>query len=318
MHALVPLLIDTDPGVDDALALLMAFDDPAHQVVALTIAAGNVGLAHTVANALKLCEVAGVDVPVHAGCPVPLVYAAEDAAFVHGDDGFGDIGYPPAQRAADPEHAALAIIRHAREHTGRLCVVALGPLTNLALAVRLDPALPSRIARLVVMGGAVTGHGNTTVPAEFNIGFDPEAARVVLEAFPAFELVDWEAVLRHGFSHQAFEGWLADGDDRARFYDAISRKTRAWAGDRRGDLWHSADALAMAVALQPGSSLHSELRHVAVETEGRLSRGATIVDWGQRGGQAANARIHLSVDQPAFEARIRSALGVRRGEDAQA
>ncbi|MEO6103471.1 MAG: nucleoside hydrolase [Pseudoxanthomonas sp.] len=306
----IPLLIDTDPGVDDALALLMAFDDPAHQVVALTIAAGNVGLVHTVANGLKLCEIAGVDVPVHAGCPVPLVYAAEDAAFVHGDDGFGDIGYPPAQRGADPEHAALAIIRHAREHSGRLCVVALGPLTNLALAVRLDPALPSRIARLVVMGGAVTGQGNTTVPAEFNIGFDPEAARVVFEAFPAFELVDWEAVLRHGFPHQDFEGWLANGDDRARFYEAISRKTRAWAGDRRGDHWHSADALAMAVALQPGSSLRSELRHVAVETEGRLSRGATVVDWGQRNGQAANARIHLSVDQPAFEARIRSALGV--------
>ena len=274
MPAPIPLLIDTDPGVDDALALLMAFDEPAYQVVALTIAAGNVGLVHTVANALKLCEVAGVEVPVHAGCAVPLVYAADDAAFVHGDDGFGDIGYPPAPQVAESEHAALAIIRHAREHTGQLCVVALGPLTNLALAVRLDPALPSRIARLVVMGGAVTGHGNTTVPAEFNIGFDPEAARVVFEAFPAFELVDWEAVLRHGFPHQAFEGWLAGGDDRARFYDQISRKTRAWAGDRRGNLWHSADALAMTVALQPASSLRSELRHVAVETEGRLTRGA--------------------------------------------
>jgi purine nucleosidase len=186
-------------------------------------------------------------------------------------------------------------------------------LTNLALAVRLEPALPSMLARLVVMGGAVTGHGNTTVPAEFNIGFDPEAARVVFEAFPSFEIVDWEAVLRHGFPHAAFEGWMARGDARARFYDAISAKTRAWAGDRRGDHWHSADALAMAVALQPADSLHSELRHVAVETEGRLTRGATVVDWGQRNGLPANARIHLSVDQPAFEARIRSALGVPGG-----
>jgi purine nucleosidase len=307
----IPLLIDTDPGVDAALALLMAFDDPRHRVVALTIAAGNVGLVHTVANALKLCEVAGVDIPVHAGCPTPLVHPERDAAFVHGQDGFGDIGYAPASRAAEAEHAALALIRHAREQEGRLVVVALGPLTNLALAVRLDPALPSRIARLVVMGGAVTGQGNTTVPAEFNIGFDPEAAHVVFEAFPFFELVDWEAVLRHGFSHVQFEGWLAAGDARGAFYDAISRKTRAWAGDRRGDLWHSADALAMAVALAPEGSLRAEERHVGVETEGRLSRGATIVDWGRRNGCAPNARIHLDVDQVAFEGRIRRALGVR-------
>jgi purine nucleosidase len=307
----IPLLIDTDPGVDDALALLMAFADPRHRVVALTIAAGNVGLAHTVRNALKLCEVAGVDVPVHAGCPVPLVHPpAEDAAFVHGNDGFGDIGYAPAARAAEAEHAALALVRLAREHEGRLVLVALGPLTNVALAVRLDPALPSRLARFVVMGGAVTGQGNTTVPAEFNIGFDPEAARVVFEAFPRLELVDWEAVLRHGFPHAGFEAWLAAGDGRARFYDAISRKTRAWAGDRRGELWHSADALAMQVALAPETSRRAEDQHVAIETEGRLSRGATIVDWAGRGGRAANARIHLDVDQGAFEARIRGALGL--------
>jgi purine nucleosidase len=309
-EAKIPLLIDTDPGVDDALALLMAFADTRHRVVALTIAAGNVGLQHTVANALKLCEVAGVEVPVHAGCPTPLVHPAEDAAFVHGNDGFGDIGYPPAARAADAEHAALALVRHARDHAGSLVVVALGPLTNLALAVRLDPLLPGRIARLVVMGGAVTGQGNTTVPAEFNIGFDPEAAHVVFSAFPHLELVDWEAVLRHGFRHAEFEGWLAQGDERGRFYDAISRKTRAWAGDRRGDHWHSADALAMQVALDPASSRRAEYRHVAIETEGRFSRGATIVDWGRRNGQAPNARIHLDMDQAAFEARIRGCLGV--------
>ena len=145
----IPLLIDTDPGVDDALALLMAFNDPRHEVVGLTIAAGNVGLRHTVANALKLCEVAGVDVPVYAGCPVPLVHPAEDAAYVHGQDGFGDTGYAPAARQAADEHAALAIIRLSKQYAGRLLLVSLGPLTNLALALRLDPALPARIGRLV-------------------------------------------------------------------------------------------------------------------------------------------------------------------------
>lgn len=309
MSEKIPLLIDTDPGVDDALALLMAFDDPRHRVVGLSIAAGNVGLNHTVANALKLCEIAGVDVPVFAGCPVPLVHEAEDAAYVHGLDGFGDTAYAPAAKQAEDEHAALAIIRLARAHSGKLLLVALGPLTNLALAVRLDPELPQHVARFVIMGGAVTGQGNTSVPAEFNIGFDPEAAAVVFRAFPQFELADWEAVLRHGFAHTDFADWLARGDHRARFYDAISAKTRAWSEGKRGLHWHSADALAMAVALAPEGVMQAESRHVAVETEGRLSRGATVVDWGRRNGQSPNARIALAYDQPAFEARIRAALG---------
>ncbi len=305
----IPLLIDTDPGVDDALALLMAFDDDAHAVVGLTIAAGNVGLRHTVANALKLCEVAGVDVPVYAGCPVPLVHPAEDAAYVHGQDGFGDTGYAPAARQAADEHAALAIIRLSKQYAGRLLLVTLGPLTNLALALRLDPALPARIGRLVVMGGAVTGQGNTSVPAEFNIAFDPEAADVVFRAFPRFDLADWEAVVRHGFPHRDFEAWLAAGDDRGRFYDRISRFTRAWSEGKRGSHWHSADALAMAMALAPEGVQRAEERPLAVELEGRLSRAATVVDWNRRSGRPDNARILMDYDQGAFEARIRRALG---------
>ncbi|GAB2497243.1 nucleoside hydrolase [Arenimonas alkanexedens] len=305
----IPLLIDTDPGVDDALALLMAFNDPRHRLVGLTIAAGNVGLDHTVANALKLCEVAGVDVPVYAGCPVPLVHDAADAAYVHGKDGFGDTGYVPSDRRAEAEHAALAILRLSHEHAGRLLLVTLGPLTNLALALRLDPSLPSRIGRLVVMGGAVTGQGNTSIPAEFNIAFDPEAADVVFRGFPHFELADWEAVVRHGFPHRDFEAWLAAGDGRARFYDGISRFTRQWSEGKRGDLWHSADALAMAAALHPDGVTRAEERFLAVELEGRLSRGATLVDWQQRMARPANARIVMDYDQARFEGLIRAALG---------
>ena len=309
MDERIPLLIDTDPGVDDALALLMAFADPRHDLQALTITAGNVGLGHTVANALKLCEVAGVDVPVFPGCPVPLLHPAADAAYVHGEDGFGDTGYMPPARQPEAEHAALAILRVAREHAGRLLLVTLGPLTNLALALRLDPALPGRVRRLVVMGGAVTGQGNTSVPAEFNIAFDPEAADIVFRAFPKAEVVDWEAVLRHGFLHADVDAWLAAGDARARFYDAISLNTRRWSADRRGDRWHSADALAMAVALAPQGVQRAEERPLAVELEGRLSRGATVVDWQRRGGRPDNARILLDYDQAAFEARVRAALG---------
>jgi purine nucleosidase len=302
------LLIDTDPGVDDALALLMALAAPGVEVAALTIAAGNVGLAHTVCNALKLLEVANADVPVYPGCAQPLLHVAPDAAYVHGRDGFGDAGYIPALRRAQDEHAALAMLRLSRERPGELTFVMLGPLTNLALALRLDPSLPERVPRLVVMGGAVTGRGNTTVPAEFNIGFDPEAAHIVFRDWPQFELVDWEAVLRHPLSSAEFAEWLRVDSPRARFYEAISRRTRDWSADRRGEDWLCADALAMAVALDPAGMLHGEQRSVAVELNGQLTRGATVVDWEGRSGHPLNARIQMSYEQTRFERLVRAAI----------
>ncbi|QSX78647.1 nucleoside hydrolase [Agrilutibacter solisilvae] len=308
MNPRIPLLIDTDPGVDDALALLMAFNDPRHEVVGLTIAAGNVGLVHTVANALKLCEVAGVDTPVFAGCAAPLLHPARDAAYVHGRDGFGDTGYEPATRQAEAEHAALAILRLSHEHAGRLLLVALGPLTNLALALKLDPTLPSRVARCVVMGGAVTAHGNITAAAEFNIAFDPEAAHLVFEAFPMIDLCDWEATLAHGLAHTHVNAWLAADAPRARFYEAISRQTRAWAGERRGSHWQSADGLAMAYALDPQAALEVEERALAVELQGRHARGATVVDWRREEGRPDHVRILMRYDQARFEALIQAAL----------
>jgi len=302
------LLIDTDPGVDDALAILMAHDRA--EVAALTIAAGNVGLVHTVSNALKLLDVIGADTPVFAGCPVPLVLPADDAAFVHGADGFGDTGYLRSTRSAQSEHAALAILRLSHEHAGKLTLIALGPLTNLALALRLDPTLPQRMPRLVIMGGAVTGRGNTSIPAEFNIAFDPEAAHIVFSTWPQFDLADWEATVRHGFDFSAFERWLEADDERARFYASISRRTREWTRERGRPRMLAADALAMAVALEPGIVTHWEERHVEIELDGRLTRGATVVDWEGRSGKPANARIALAVDQSRFESLVSAALGV--------
>lgn len=307
----IPLLIDTDPGVDDALAILMAFNDPRHEVVGLTIAAGNVGLQHTVANALKLCDVAGAEVPVFPGCAAPLLHPARDAAYVHGRDGFGDTGYAPAERRPAEEHAALAILRLSHEHAGRLVLVALGPLTNVALALKLDPTLPARVARCVVMGGAVTAHGNITPAAEFNVAFDPEAAHIVFGAFERIDLSDWEATVEHGLPDVHVDRWLAAESPRARFYEAISRQTRAWAGERRGDRWHSADSLAMAFALWPDGAIETAERPLVVETEGRHTRGATIIDWRRESGRPDNVRILLRYDQARFEGLVEAALAAR-------
>lgn len=311
MNDKIPLLIDTDPGVDDALALLMAFNDTRHRVVGLTIAAGNVGLKHTVANALKLCEVAGQDIPVFAGCAGPLLHPAPDAGYVHGENGFGDIAFEPARRTVEAEHAAQAILRLSHEHAGRLLLVALGPLTNVALALKLDPTLPQRVARFVVMGGAVTAHGNITPAAEFNVYFDPEAAHIVFEAFPQVELADWEATIAHGLLHDRVVEWLAADSDRARFYADISKKTREWSHDRRGDHWFAADALGMAFALEPEGVVEEAHRPLVVDLGHGPARGMTVVDWRREGGQPDRFRILLRYDQARFEGLIRAALAAR-------
>lgn len=310
MSKKIPLLIDTDPGVDDALALLMAFSDAQHEVVGLTVAAGNVGLEYTVRNALKLCEVAGRgNVPVFAGTPDPLVHPAEDAAHVHGRDGFGDVDLPRAARAAETEHAALAILRLSHQYAGELLLVALGPLTNIALALKLDPTLPQRVKRFLVMGGAITGHGNITPNAEFNIAFDPEAAHIVFSSFPHADVADWEATIAHGLLHRDVEQWLAADTEAARFYELISRKTRLWSEDSRGERWYAADALAMAWALQPEGATRVEQRPLSVELTGRHTRGATVVDWNRQTGAPDNTTLLIGYDQERFQAQVRRALG---------
>ncbi len=306
----IPLLIDTDPGVDDALALLMAFADPRHEVVGLTIAAGNVGLRHTVRNALKLCEVAGrEDVPVFAGCADPLLHPSVDAGHVHGQDGFGDVDLPPAARSAEAEHAALAILRLSHQYAGRLLLVALGPLTNIALALKLDPTLPQRVGRFLVMGGAITCHGNITPAAEFNIAFDPEAAHIVFKAFPHIEVADWEATVAHGLPHREVEQWLAVDAPKARFYELISRKTRLWSEDARGEHWYAADALAMAWALQPDGAEEVQSRPMQIELSGVHTRGATLVDWNRQLGLPDNATMLIRYDHARFLGLARAAVG---------
>jgi len=305
----IPLLIDTDPGVDDALALLMAFSSPQHQVIGLSVAAGNVGLKHTVRNALKVCEIAGcTDIPVFAGAPEPLVYPCVDAAHVHGQDGFGDVNLPDPKHLAQSEHAALAILRLSKHYAGELLLVALGPLTNIALALKLDPTLPQRIKRLVVMGGAIHCHGNITPVAEFNIAFDPEAAHVVFSTFPQIEVVDWEATVAHGLLHRDVNQWLSNDSVHARFYEQISRHTRLWSEDSRGERWYAADALAMAYALQPEAALELKQRPLHIELSGTHTRGATVVDWNRQSGKPDNTTLLIRYNQHHFEQQIQKAL----------
>jgi purine nucleosidase len=304
------IVIDTDPGVDDAHAIMMACAHPAAQVEALTVVAGNVGLARTVANACTVLDTMESDAEVYAGCDGPLVLPGEDAAHVHGDDGLGNAQFPASMRPVNGKHAAMALVRMANESPGELTLVAIGPLTNVALALKLDPELPSKFKRLVVMGGAINARGNTShVSAEFNVFADPEASHVVYEAWPGFTLVSWETTMAHGFSLGLVEKWMGMETPRARFFQRISAQVIDYITNVLGrPMLFGADGLAMAVAIEPDIVRKAETHHVSVELNGRYTRGQTTVDWDDRGGRPANANIILEVDHGRFVELMKSGL----------
>lgn len=291
------LVIDTDPGVDDAHAIMMALAHPEVQVEALTTVAGNVSLDHTTANACKILDVMGKDVPVFAGAPRALVARNPYADNVHGRDGLGDCGWPASPRQTQPEHAALALIRMANENPGQLTLVAIGPLTNLALAVSLDPELPGKYRDLVVMGGAIRGLGNTTPAAEFNTHADPEAAAIVFEAWPKFTLVSWETTVAHPFGAEKVEAMLAMDSPRAEFFRQITSNTLAFLQQITGQrVLFGADFLALAAAIEPGIIQEASQQFVDVELKGEKTYGQTVVDWYGRLGRQPNALLVEKMD----------------------
>ncbi|MCP4421423.1 MAG: nucleoside hydrolase [Chloroflexi bacterium] len=308
------ILIDTDPGVDDAQAILMAAAHPKYRIEGLLAVAGNVGLEHTLRNALLLTEVVEQNIPVYPGCPQPLVMFQEDAVSSHGNDGLGDVGLVPHSRQAETEHAALALVRLVNRSPGEITLAAIGPLTNVAVALTIDPNLPQKLKRLVVMGGAVTGHGNTSsITAEFNIYFDPEAAHMVFTAWEKagllIDVVDWEITKRHGFPKKLLNRWLAMDTPKAKFFKEITARTldRSFNILKRSSLL-APDPLALAVLLEPDIVTKAEQHHLSVEINGSNSRGQTIVDWDDRLGKPANANIILAVDDQHFQALMEQGL----------
>jgi purine nucleosidase len=296
------LIIDTDPGVDDAHAILLALAHPDVKVEAITTVNGNVGLDLTTANALKILDAAGKDVPVYRGCDRPLINRTLGAAHVHGEDGLGDCGIPVSKKSAQSEHAVHALIRLANENPGELTLAAIGPLTNLAAALTLDPDLPGKFKQLVVMGGAIYSKGNTsTVTAEFNIHTDPEAASMVFSSWPMLTLLSWETTLDHVFNREALDRFFSLGTPRAKFFHDTNQKILTFIRERLGqDMLFAPDGLALAVAVEPGIVKKSEKRTVSIELHGSQTRGQTVVDWYGSTGQPPNTEIILEVDQNRF------------------
>src|ERR1700761_7778301 len=185
------ILIDTDTASDDAVALIMALRSPLVSVVAITTVAGNVPVDQGTSNALYTVELCGATVPVYTGASAPLSRPLEDASWFHGQDGLGDHGYRPGRLTAEKTFAVDAIIETIAANPG-LEIITLGPLTNVALALRQQPGLAGNVSRCVVMGGAPCCEGNVTPTAEYNFWVDPEAARVVARSQLPLELVGWQ------------------------------------------------------------------------------------------------------------------------------
>lgn len=304
----LPLIIDCDPGVDDAIALLLAFLSPQLQVLGVTTVAGNVPLETTQGNARRVRDLAGrLDVPVFAGCPRPLVRSPVFAERVHGTDGLGGVPLPPPQGTLAPGHAVTFLLQTLLQAREPVTLAMLGPLTNLAVALIQEPRIAKRIREVVIMGGAI-GAGNVTSSAEFNIYADPHAAHVVLTSGIPLTLVPLD------MTHTA----IATASRReaiANLETPIAQVVAQMlanysleeqeASGLPGPPLHDPCVIAYLLAPQ---LFRSQPFYVAVELASPLTLGRTIVDLHKEGDNAPNVDLLRSVDVDGFFALLTQRL----------
>jgi inosine-uridine nucleoside N-ribohydrolase len=302
------IVLDCDPGHDDALAILLAAANPALDLRAITTVAGNQTLEKTTLNARRVCTVAGIrSVPIAAGCDRPLVRDQIVAASIHGESGMDGPAWPDALIAADARHAVDVLVEESRLAYGELTIVAVGPLTNVATALRRDPGMAGRLNGIVLMGGAI-GIGNVTPAAEFNIHADPEAAHVVFTAGVPLTMIPLEV------THQA----LATSDVLARI-DALGTPTATMAAallrffaetyERVFGFTAPAvhDPCAIAWLIDP-TLVDTRSMHVAIDTRSELSYGRTVCDMHGTTGLPSNAEVGVELDAERFWALVLDAL----------
>ena len=307
-----PLILDVDTGIDDAFALLYACANRQAHILGVSTVVGNVSLATATRNTRAVLALAGrANIPVWPGAGTVISIAARDASEIHGATGLGHAVLPDPEEPPDPLHAADMIIEAARAHSGRLILCAVGPLTNIALAVMREPELPRLVKRFVIMGGAYSDSGNVTPAAEFNIWHDPEAARIVFRAFGgvggtpviAIGLDVTRKTIIDESDIKAIEARIARkprGPKLTRFLDDASRyyfdRMEKILGKR---IFTMHDPLAIAVALDP-TLVETRPAAVDIETTGRLTTGATIVDWRGQWGRLTNTEVAVAVDADRF------------------
>ena len=295
-------LIDTDTASDDAVALVMAMRHPGVQIEAITVVAGNVSVDQGVQNALYTVELCQCSVPVYRGMPGPLVRPLSTAQFVHGQDGMGDIGLPLLGREPAAGHAIQVMIVTIHSFAGKITLVALGPLTNVASALSQDPSIAGKVRECVIMGGTGQGHGNVTPVGEYNFWADPEAAKIVFEAGMPLKMVGWDISRTYAVLDANDAAQLrAIGTPLASFCIDIQASVQAYATNQSQlpgfDL---PDPIAVAVALQPEVATASRPLFVAIETQSELCRGQSVVDHFAITGHEPNTEVVLEASRERF------------------
>lgn len=300
------VIIDTDPGVDDCAAILLALASPELQVEALTAVYGNGSMEQCAANARRILAAAGrSDIPVYSGATRPLLRRPNEgwAAHIHGGDALGDVAgqgdETPAGGASASQRAAVEIARRCLEEPGEITVLALGRMTNVALALRLAPEVAGALAGVVVMGGAVRVPGNVSPVATANLYEDPESAAILYDAGVPIVQVGLDVCDHCGLSDAQFRRLQECQAPAVQLLVSASEYTRS-AYRRLGRLAQGEavrynDVPAVAAAIDP-TLMTMERLAVAIDTGSDLTRGQTVVDWYGMTGRASNADVCLAVD----------------------
>jgi purine nucleosidase len=290
-----PIILDCDPGIDDALAIAFATASPEIDLVGLTTVAGNVGLPKTTANALAVASFVGAkNVPVTPGSAVPLLRPALDAGHVHGDSGLGGAVLPAPARTAEDGHAIDFIIDTVGAAPGEITLVATGPLTNIGLALRREPRLAAWVRDFVIMGGSAS-RGNVNHAAEYNIWADPEAAAIVFSAGWTVRMIGLDVTLRARATAAVQERMGSLGALGAQLLLPALAQYRD-SDDTTGEP-PVHDVCAIVSIADPAAFSYTPAR-VQVETHGTLTSGMTVTDFSRSAGH--NTRVATGIDADRF------------------
>ena len=294
-----PVWIDCDPGVDDAAALLLAHWQEKTDIVGISTVAGNVDLEKTTKNALKLCELVGAGYPVFRGAEKPLLRDYHDGAEFHGADGLGGAVLPEPRRQAEPIPAWDGLFEAAKRYEGKLELVTLGPVTNVAIALAKHPELATLLHRIVMMGGSAT-RGNRTPCAEYNIFADPEAAQAVFRSGVPIVMCGLEVTEQAQLYPAELAAIAEKNTPVTRFFAASAQDIMRKDMERGRPGWCIHDACPVAYLAHPELFSGREAG-VFVETQAELTLGKTVTDlFSDKKFDEKNAFVVLDVDRPAF------------------
>ena len=301
------IILDCDPGHDDAIALMMSAKHPSLELLGVTIVAGNQTLEKTLVNGLNVCQKLGLSVPVYAGMKRPIMRQQIVAADIHGESGLDGPVFDPLTKKPESEHAVSYLIRTLMASEGDITLAAVGPLSNVAVAMRMEPGIVSKIREIVLMGGAY-GTGNVTPSAEFNIYADPEAARVVFTSGVPIVMMGLDLTNQTVCTADVIERMRNTGNRAgALFADIMSftLKTQAEVYGLAGGPVH--DATCIGYLIDPGCITTKDM-YVEIDVNEGPCYGRTVCDELGITGKTPNAKVGTRIDTPRFWDRVEECI----------